>query len=152
MIVRPAGSAQQGFVNQQRCGVVRVDGDKPDWRFDRCRILKVHDGDTIKVEIDLGFGIRKTEDFRLAGINAPELNTPAGQVAWHFLSDVLGNPQGNLVLVVYEQKEKYGRYLAWVYKGLSQGAASVNQLMIDSRNAAEWNGQGAKPLPPEGNA
>jgi micrococcal nuclease len=39
------------------------------------RILKVVDGDTVDVEIDLGFGISVSHRIRLKNINAPEVHT-----------------------------------------------------------------------------
>ena len=36
-------------------------------------VLRVYDGDTITVELDLGFGVYKKEKLRFAEINAPEL-------------------------------------------------------------------------------
>ena len=46
----------------------------------RAKITKVHDGDTLTVDIDLGFGVMLTsQQVRLKGINAPELVTPAGK-------------------------------------------------------------------------
>lgn len=39
----------------------------------------VHDGDTIKLLIDLGFDARVEKWIRLAGVHAPELNQPGGQ-------------------------------------------------------------------------
>ena len=39
------------------------------------KVIDVHDGDTIKVDIDLGFGIiLKNQTFRFFGINAPEIH------------------------------------------------------------------------------
>lgn len=36
-------------------------------------IIDVHDGDTLRATVDLGFHVTLTETFRLYGINAPEL-------------------------------------------------------------------------------
>ena len=37
-----------------------------------CKVVRVIDGDTAVLEVNLGFNIRFTETFRLLGINAPE--------------------------------------------------------------------------------
>jgi len=42
----------------------------------RCKITKVVDGDTVKCDIDLGFGIwQHNETVRLMGIDTPESRT-----------------------------------------------------------------------------
>ena len=38
-------------------------------------VVKVVDGDTVDIEIDLGFSLTKKERVRLAGIDAPETRT-----------------------------------------------------------------------------
>ena len=38
-----------------------------------CRILDVYDGDTMTVEIDLGFNLKLTDKVRLYEVNAPEI-------------------------------------------------------------------------------
>ena len=45
------------------------------WTY-RCKVLKVVDGDTVDVDIDLGFGIwQKNERVRIMGIDTPESRT-----------------------------------------------------------------------------
>lgn len=45
-------------------------------------LVRIIDGDTVSLDVDAGFGIwLRGERFRLAGINAPEMNTPEGQVS-----------------------------------------------------------------------
>ena len=39
------------------------------------KIVKIVDGDTIDIEIDLGFSLTKKERVRLAGIDTPESRT-----------------------------------------------------------------------------
>ena len=42
----------------------------------RCKIIKIVDGDTVDVDIDLGFDIwMKNERIRLLGIDTPESRT-----------------------------------------------------------------------------
>lgn len=51
------------------------------WRWDVLEIVRVHDGDTLRVRVDTGFGQSFTFDLRLAGIDAPELGEPGGDAA-----------------------------------------------------------------------
>jgi len=105
------------------------------------KVVDVHDGDTVTLDVDLGFGIVRRDRFRLFGpdpsgqwgINAPELPTPEGKAARVFLFDKLTAAGGGVVRVqtVKDRREKFGRYLAvLIVEGVN-----VNQLMIDARHA-----------------
>lgn len=116
----------------------------------KAHVLKIVDGDTVDIEIDLGFDIRTVQRVRLAGINAAEHNTAAGQEAIKWL-------QGRLLLgsevVVKSNKpgggDKYGRYLAVIIPVDEQDGVvngSINDALIASGHAVPWNGQGPKPV------
>ena len=91
-----------------------------------CKILNVVDGDTLDIEIDLGFTVRIKERVRLMGIDTPEVfgkdAEPAGQIASQFTKDWVDNHQtlrGSFIYesVKYNAKDKYGRSLGnlvWV--------------------------------------
>lgn len=69
----------------------------------------IHDGDTIHLDIDLGFHVwRRGERYRLARINAPELKTPEGPPARDHLTLLLS--KGPL-RVTTSKADNYGRYL-----------------------------------------
>lgn len=109
------------------------------------RVLAVHDGDTVTLNVDVGFGWSFTDKFRLygpdpsvpMGLNAPELNTPAGKDAQVYLQSML-YLYGNMVVLrsIKDHREKYGRLLAVLLVTTLDGATvNVNQKMIDSGNA-----------------
>jgi endonuclease YncB( thermonuclease family) len=76
----------------------------------------VHDGDTLWVTIDLGFYLAHTVKIRLAGINAPELATPAGAPARDALIAFITTHPGQWTARTYKSgEEKYGRWLATLY-------------------------------------
>lgn len=53
-------------------------------------VVNVHDGDTITVNIDLGFSTwRRNQRLRLAGISARELSKPGGPEARDYLQRLL---------------------------------------------------------------
>lgn len=82
----------------------------------RATLLRVIDGDTLLIDIDLGFGIwMRNQTVRLYGINAPELKTPQGPVARDWLKEQL---MGWTICVqtIKDKKEKYGRWLAKVLR------------------------------------
>lgn len=109
-------------------------------------ILRVVDGDTVDIELDLGFDIRTVQRVRMAGINAPEKNTEAGMQSKIWLTDKL--KLGQKVTVRSEKPgggDKYGRYLAWIVDG-SCGDRTVNELIISAGHALAWDGSGVKPV------
>ena len=70
------------------------------------------DGDTLLLNFDAGFFINIKEKVRLIGIDAPEIETEKGQQALAFVEKELN---GANLIVETRKKEKYGRYLAYVY-------------------------------------
>lgn len=106
-------------------------------------VVRVHDGDTISVDVDLGFGVwLKNQSLRLLGLNAPELISEAGKQAQTYLTGLLRPGQPVTIQTQKDHKEKYGRWLATVLiAGLN-----VNQNLISTGHAKPWDGQGAKPV------
>jgi endonuclease YncB( thermonuclease family) len=49
------------------------------WR--RARLISVTDGDTVRLELDLGYRVYTEQGIRLVGVNAPEMNTEEGKAA-----------------------------------------------------------------------
>lgn len=76
------------------------------------KLNRVIDGDTIIVDVDLGFFITINVKIRLAGINAPNIDTKKGKEAKEFIEKEL---KDNQLVIETRKKEKYGRYLTWIY-------------------------------------
>lgn len=84
----------------------------------RAKVLSVYDGDTIRVEIDLGFGLKWLGDgrgvqIRLFGLNAPEVKGESKELG-NFSRDWLKNKiEGKEIIIktIKDSTEKYGRYL-----------------------------------------
>ena len=105
-------------------------------------IVKVIDGDTVDIVIDLGFDLSKKERVRLAGIDTPESRTRDaeekvfGLEAKAYLKTRL---EGSEKLVVKTEKDgKYGRMLGWFYR--SDVESSINNEMIEKGYAWEYDG------------
>ena len=88
------------------------------------KLIEVIDGDTVDLLIDLGFGVHVKERCRLYGIDAPEMPTEAGKAAKARLESLIGAVTGELFVATRkmtrkpkERTDKYGRYLAVLYKG-----------------------------------
>lgn len=106
------------------------------------RFHKVIDGDTIDVDIDLGFGTwLHGRRLRLYGLDTPEKNTPEGVKAKQFTTDWVSkyiDKDGMLVIKTLSDKpDKYGRLLATVY---GETKASLNDELLSSGNAKAYFG------------
>ena len=100
------------------------------------KLISVVDGDTIDVDIDLGFDISLTKRVRMAGIDTPESRTSdkfektLGLEAKEYLKSKLKDAK---VVIIKTEKpdssEKYGRILGWLY--VDGDTISVNDHMIE---------------------
>jgi len=109
----------------------------------RCKIVKVVDGDTVDVDIDLGFGVwMRNERIRLFGIDTPESRTrdleekKYGLAAKDFL--IKWTSGGEITLKTQKDKEgKFGRILGelWTFD------TNINQKLIDEHHAVAYHGQ-----------
>ena len=119
------------------------------YNFRVTEIVKVLDGDTIDVIIDLGFDLYKKERVRIAGVDTPEKRTrdleekALGQDATDWLKEQLdGAISGEDDLVIRTEliggMGKYGRLLGWLYIG--DETESINERMIQQGYAWEYDG------------
>lgn len=110
------------------------------------KVLKVVDGDTIDVDIDLGFNITYYQRVRLAGIDTPESRTTDKKEKELGLEvkDRLKKAIDAATKVVIktekpDSSEKYGRILGWVF--LDDNKVSINQTLIDEGFAWGYMGE-----------
>ena len=119
------------------------------YNFRVTEIVKVLDGDTIDVIIDLGFDLSKKERVRIAGVDTPEKRTrnleekALGIDATNWLKEKLeGAISGDDDLVIRTELEggvgKYGRLLGWCYIG--DATTSLNEQMIAEGFAWPYDG------------
>ena len=116
----------------------------------RCNILKVIDGDTVDVDIDLGFGVwMRKERIRILGIDTPESRTRDltekvyGNLAKNFVKSYL--PVGS-VQVLQTEKDgtgKFGRILGkfLVYDKKEDREMHLGDIMIREHLAVKYDGQ-----------
>jgi micrococcal nuclease len=104
------------------------------------KVSKVVDGDTIDVDIDLGFDISFTSRVRLAGIDTPESRTAdkiekaLGLEAKAFLKSAIDSAKTVVIKTEkMDSSEKYGRILGWVF--LDESETSINEEMIKAGHA-----------------
>lgn len=96
---------------------------KPNYTYNG-NVLRILDGDTLDVEIELWKDLKFTARLRLAHINAPEVHAAdpkekkAGEAAKEALFKLVGTVASFLdpaVIVKVLKQEKFGRWLADVY-------------------------------------
>ena len=113
-----------------------------------CKIVRVVDGDTVDVDIDLGFGIiYANQRIRLYGIDTPESRTrdltekKFGKLASRFLAESLG--ETSVLRTRLDSKGKYGRILGefLVYDAKTDRQMTVNEIMIRDHLAVAYHGQ-----------
>jgi micrococcal nuclease len=116
----------------------------------KAELIRVVDGDTVDLIIDLGFDTSRKERFRLYGVDAPEMNTPEGKEAKAWLWEALQPLESIYVQTVQletkAKRDKYGRFLAVLYREQPTGgfatpeflhSASINSRMIVRGHAKE---------------
>ena len=89
-------------------------------------LIRIVDGDTVWVDVDLGLDIHHQIDLRLYGINAPEMKTKAGQDSRAHLVELMQGAGSLVIQTEKDRTEKYGRYLAT----LLLGGMNINQQMV----------------------
>ena len=115
-----------------------------------CTIRRVVDGDTVDVDIDLGFDMWiHNERVRLFGIDTPESRTRdlEEKKAGLFAKDVVLHylPEGSKqILRTHKDKVgKYGRVLGEfvIYDSLADRQTTIIQFMIDHKIGVEYSGK-----------
>ena len=106
------------------------------------KVVKVVDGDTLDLEIDLGFSLTKKERCRVAGIDTPECRTrdreekQYGMAAKVYMAGMLKNATN--LRVKTEKDGKYGRMLGWIY--CDEYEESLNERMVMDGYAWSYDG------------
>ena len=96
----------------------------------KARCISVFDGDSVTLDIDLGFNmIMHNQKIRLLGINTPEVRGSDrldGLVSRDRLRELIEGK--DIIMVSHRDRSgKYGRWLATIYAN----ETNVNQLLID---------------------
>lgn len=107
-----------------------------------CKVLKVVDGDTLDLEIDLGFNIRIKERVRLYGVDTPEVfgaaASSAGAAASDFTKKWIEEHTAKVGRfeyhsLKYDYKDKYGRGLGSLCHIDVSGVKSVlNDALVEN--------------------
>jgi endonuclease YncB( thermonuclease family) len=113
------------------------------WSFTACYVLRVHDADTLFVDIDVGLTIwSRDRAVRLIGCACRELRDPGGRDAGDYVRGLC--PPGTLLRIDSHELDKFGRILGVVY--LPDGR-SLQSVLIAEGWAVPWDGHGPQPKP-----
>ena len=109
----------------------------------RAHVTKVYDGDTITVDIDLGFNIiMRDQTIRLYGIDTPELRKEEKQQGIKvrdYVRDMILDR--DVILETFKGKKgKYGRWLGTIYFTTRHtGQINLNQNLLDKGFAKPYS-------------
>ena len=118
----------------------------------RCKLLKVVDGDTVDVDIELGFGVVLSDErVRIMGIDTPESRTSDkveklfGLAAKNRLKELLGKKavlKTQIAKDGEDMKGKFGRVLGDfnVYDSRTDSWRPVTQVLMDEGHCVDYYG------------
>ena len=115
-----------------------------------CKILRVIDGDTVDVDIDLGFGIWiHKERIRLHGIDTPESRTRDkiekifGFEAKRMVQAWLPVGSNQTLVTTKDKSGKFGRVLGKfiIFDGRNDRVSTLNEWMVENHYAVAYHGQ-----------
>ena len=111
------------------------------YQYKIANILKIVDGDTVDLSIDLGFSIITIQRIRLSGLDTPELNSKEEKErqlaveAKQFVTEWFSNNK-NLIIKTTKD-DKYGRMLGEI---INENGVSLNKTLIERGYAWDYDG------------
>ena len=116
---------------------------KKKYRYN-AKVMRVVDGDTLDLEIDLGFNIKINERVRLFGIDTPETRTKdldekkRGLEAKEYVREQIEFK--DIRIETEKDKGKFGRYLATIFYDVGEFDCNLNQVLVKTGLAKEYYG------------
>jgi micrococcal nuclease len=114
------------------------------WTY-KANVVKIIDGDTIVLDIDLGFGIWvRNEHIRLYGIDTPEIRTKnlvekaAGNLAKERVLELIGEHNIIKIITINDKSEKFGRMFGIIF---NHEGVNINDTLLNERLAVKYNGE-----------
>lgn len=114
----------------------------------RCKVLKVVDGDTVDVDIELGFGVVLADErVRIMGIDTPESRTSNdveklfGLAAKHRLEELLGETailRTQIAKNGEDMKGKFGRILG---DFVAPDGRMITEILIEEGHCVPYFGE-----------
>lgn len=95
--------------------------------------LRWIDGDTARIELDMGLRTQWRGNCRVIGINCPELRNPGGYEAWKFAEQLV--PTGTVRPCRSVAMDNFGRPLLAIDLGTTAGFEGFAQAMLEAGHA-----------------
>ena len=117
---------------------------KPPQYVYRCKVVKIVDGDTQDVDIDLGFNITIRRRLRLYGINTWEIRgaeREKGLAAKKFVENFVADAKEIWLQTLMDAEGKYGRILAILWSvdpGEFPGHKCLNTELLRLEHGREY--------------
>ncbi len=103
----------------------------------RATVTSVYDGDTITVDIDLGFNVQlKNQKIRLANIDTPEVKG-AEREQGLVVRDKLRELIGGKAIILKTEKDKQGSFGRWLGTVILD-RLNINQYLLDNELAKPY--------------
>ena len=105
----------------------------------RAFVRKVYDGDTITVDIDLGFNVvLKNQKIRLSKINTPEIRGKSREEGIK-VRNIVRSRIANKWVIIKTQKDKKGKYGRWLGEVYCDGCEeSLNAWLLNEGHAVAY--------------
>ena len=114
----------------------------------RAKVVRVVDGDTMILDIDLGFDVvLKNQSVRLYKVDTPECRTrnlkekAAGKLAKSIVDNFVDVGDSVIVKTKLDGKSKFGRLLGII---VTTDNNNINEYLIEHNYAVEYYGQSKK--------
>ena len=121
-----------------------------------CKIVRVVDGDTVDVDIDLGFGVwMHKQRIRMYGIDTPESRTrdleekKFGLVAKEIVKKWVPEGSTQTLITRKDKSGKYGRILGSFKIVFDEEETTLNEWMVKYKYGVEYFGQSKKDIEEE---
>lgn len=107
--------------------------------------VRVVDGDTVDLDVDLGFQVYRRERIRLAGIDAPEMRgpeRPRGVEAREALIGMMWDgmkPRNVTLWTMRDRRGKFGRYIGVLFVTVNGESIDLNKWMVEKGYAEKWD-------------
>ena len=121
-----------------------------------CKIVRVVDGDTVDVDIDLGFGVwMHKQRIRMYGIDTPESRTrdleekKFGLMAKEIVKKWVPEGSTQTLITRKDKSGKYGRILGSFKIVFEEEETTLNECMVKYKYGVEYFGQSKKDIEEE---
>lgn len=95
----------------------------------KAMVVEIVDGDTVWVDIDLGFDTLTTQKLRLRGVNSAEFVTPEGKTAKNYIEAQLAGCK--FIAIKTYWRDKFTRYLADIF--YDKNEPDLNHLIANGK-------------------